>query len=45
MNIFYLNKDLKIAATVHKDKYCVTVILEYAQMLSTAHRELDGEEK
>ena len=29
----------------YKDKHCVKMILEYAQMLSTAHRELDGEEK
>lgn len=34
MNIFYLNKDLKIAAMEHKDKHCVKMILEYAQMLS-----------
>ena len=45
MNIFYLNKDPKIAAMDHKDKHCVKMILEYAQILSTAHRELDGEEK
>jgi hypothetical protein len=45
MNIFYLNKDLKIAAMEHKDKHCVKMILEYTQMLSTAHRELDGDEK
>ena len=45
MNIFYLNKDLKIAAMEHKDKHCVKMILEYAQMLSKAHGELDGEEK
>ena len=45
MNIFYLNKDPKIAAMEHKDKHCLKMILEYAQMLSTDHRELDGEEK
>jgi len=44
MNIFYLNKDPKIAAIEHNDKHCVKMILEYAQMLSTAHRELDGDE-
>ena len=44
MNIFYLNKDPKIAAMEHNDKHCVKMILEYAQMLSTAHRELDGDE-
>ena len=43
MNIFYLNKDPQIAAIEHNDKHCVKMILEYAQMLCTAHRELDGE--
>ena len=38
MNIFYLNKDPKIAAIEHNDKHCVKMILENAQMLSTAHR-------
>ena len=45
MNIFYLNKDPKIAAIEHNDKHCVKMILEYAQMLSTAHRERDGDER
>ena len=45
MNIFYLNKDPQIAAIEHNDKHCVKMILEYAQMLCTAHRELDGEKK
>ena len=45
MNIFYLNKDPKIAAMEHKDKHCLKMILHYAQMLSTDLRELDGEEK
>ena len=45
MNIFYLNKDPKIAAMEHNDKHCVKMILEYAQMLSTAHRVLDGNDK
>ncbi|MBE19508.1 MAG: hypothetical protein ACJ0GU_00995 [Gammaproteobacteria bacterium] len=44
MNIFYLNRDPKIAAIEHSDKHCVKMILEYAQMLCTAHRELDGDE-
>ena len=30
---------------MHVDKHCVKMILEYAQMLSTAHRVLDGNEK
>ena len=45
MNIFYLNKNPKIAAKEHNDRHCVKMILEYAQMLSTAHRELDGDER
>ena len=43
MNIFYLNRDPKIAAQSHCDKHCVKMILESAQMLSTAHRFLDGD--
>lgn len=27
---------------MHNDKHCVKMILEYAQLLSTAHRSLDG---
>ena len=44
MNIFYLHKDPKIAAQMHVDKHCVKMILETAQLLSTAHRVLDGEQ-
>tara|TARA_Y100001963_G_scaffold76935_1_gene106685 strand:- start:10147 stop:10629 length:483 start_codon:yes stop_codon:yes gene_type:complete len=42
MNIFYLDEDTKIAAKYHNDKHCVKMILEYAQLLCTAHRELDA---
>ena len=42
MNIFYLNNDTKKCAEMHVDKHCVKMILEYAQLLSTAHRVLDG---
>lgn len=42
MNIFYLDKDPKVCAEMHVDKHCVKMILEYAQLLSTAHRVLDG---
>jgi len=42
MNIFYLHEDPKICAQMHNDKHCVKMILEYAQLLSTAHRVLDG---
>jgi hypothetical protein len=42
MNIFYLNDDPVICAKQHCDKHVVKMILEYAQLLSTAHRVLDG---
>jgi hypothetical protein len=42
MNIFYLNSNPKLCAAQHVDKHCVKMILEYAQLLSTAHRVLDG---
>jgi len=42
MNIFYLDRDTKKCAEMHVDKHCVKMILEYAQLLSTAHRYLDG---
>ena len=42
MNIFYLDNNPKICAEMHVDKHCVKMILEYAQLLSTAHRYLDG---
>ena len=44
MNIFYLDRDPKIAAQMMCDKHVVKMILESAQMLSTAHRVLDGDE-
>ena len=43
-NIFYLDKNPKICASYHVDKHCVKMILEYAQLLSTAHRIIDGME-
>lgn len=42
MNIFYLHQDPKICAEMHVDKHCVKMILETCQLLSTAHRILDG---
>ncbi len=42
MNIFYLDSDPRICAQMHNDKHCVKMILEYAQLLSTTHRILDG---
>jgi hypothetical protein len=44
MNIFYLHKDPTVAAQMHVDKHCVKMILETCQLLSTAHRMLDGTE-
>tara|TARA_R100001082_G_C4346006_1_gene152333 strand:+ start:787 stop:1320 length:534 start_codon:yes stop_codon:yes gene_type:complete len=44
MNIFYLDSDPKIAAQMMCDKHVVKMILESAQMLSTSHRVLDGDE-
>lgn len=42
MNIFYLHSDPKICAEQHNDKHVVKMILEYAQLMCTAHRVLDG---
>ena len=42
MNIFYLDNDVNKCAEMHNDKHVVKMILEYAQLLSTAHRVLDG---
>ena len=41
MNIFFLDEDSKMCAQAHCDKHVVKMILEYAQMMSTAHRVLD----
>ena len=43
MNIFYLDKDPVKAAEYSCDKHVVKMILESAQMLSTAHRVQDGQ--
>jgi hypothetical protein len=40
MNIFYLDTNPRLAAQFHCDKHCNKMILESAQLLSTAHREL-----
>lgn len=42
MNIFYLNHDTEICARQHVDKHAVKMILEYTQLLCTAHRIIDG---
>lgn len=44
MNIFYLSADPVESAQAHLDKHVVKMILEYAQLLSTAHRIIDGHE-
>jgi hypothetical protein len=44
MNIFYISDDPKQAAEWMVDRHVVKMILESAQLLSTAHRVLDGEE-
>ena len=44
MNIFYLDKRTYNCAKDHCDKHVVKMILEYAQLLSTAHRIMDGDE-
>ena len=43
MNIFNLDKDPVICAEMHIDKHVVKMPIEYAQLMSTAHRVLDGE--
>ena len=42
MNIFILSEDPTKAAQLQCDKHVVKMIVESAQMLSTAHRMLDG---
>jgi hypothetical protein len=42
VNIFYLDPDPKICAEMHVSKHVVKMIIEYAQLMSTAHRVLDG---
>ena len=44
MNIFYLDHNPKTCAEMHCDKHVVKMIIEYAQLLSTAHRIRDGQE-
>ena len=44
MNIFYLHSEPDQCAKWHCDQHVTKMILEYAQLLSTAHRVCDGEE-
>ena len=45
MNIFYLDFHTDKCAEYHCDKHVLKMIIEYAQLLSTAHRVLDGKEE
>jgi hypothetical protein len=42
MNIFFLDFNAKMCAQYHNDKHVVKMILETCQLLSTAHRVIDG---
>jgi hypothetical protein len=42
MNIFYLSRNPVECSQQHNDKHCIKMILEYAQLLSTAHHLIDG---
>ena len=44
MNIFVLDMNPTVAAQLQCDKHVVKMIVESAQMLSTVHRMLDGDE-
>jgi hypothetical protein len=44
MNIFALDKNPRIAASYHLDKHVPKMIVETAQMLSTAHHIIDGQD-
>jgi hypothetical protein len=44
VNIFYLDDDPVKCAQMHVDKHVCKMVIEYAQLLSTTHRVLDGEE-
>ena len=42
MNIFFLSREPKLCAEFLGDRHCVKMVLETAQMLSTAHRMCGG---
>ena len=44
MNIFYLHTRPDTAAEMHCDKHIVKMIIEYGQLLSSAHRVLDEDD-
>ncbi len=43
MNIFYLDHNPRKCAEYHMDRHAIKMILEYCQLLSTAHRIIDGQ--
>lgn len=43
MNIFVLDRDVEKCAQYHCDKHVVKMVLEYAQLLSTAHHVLSDQ--
>lgn len=43
MNIFFLDRSPMMAAKYHCNKHVIKMILETAQLLSTAHRIVDGD--
>jgi hypothetical protein len=45
VNIFFLSEDPYEAAQFQVDKHVVKMVLETAQLLSTTHRVLDGDDK
>ena len=45
MNFFYLDEDPWTSIEYHCDKHIVKMPTEYKQMLCTAHRVLDGDER
>ena len=42
MNIFMLDTDINKCASAHTYKHVIKMILEYSQLLCTAHRVIDG---
>lgn len=45
MNIFYLSKSIQECVEMHCNKHVTKMVTEYVQIMSTAHRVLDGEEQ
>jgi len=45
MNIFFIDWDPRLAAVAMVDRHITKMMVETAQLLSTAHRVLDGDER